>query len=110
MALPLFWGHVGSGPCRLTQRGMRLHAQVVCCAKVGQQDLPITSNKQITRLNILMHQTVVMDILESSSSLLYIGNKFFHEGYAATAVGFAEEIENGLWGILHHKIGLFAFW
>src|SRR5450755_1935649 len=104
--LPLLRRHIRSCSRDLTQRSVRLHAQVEGRAEVREQDLPIAPDEQIAGLHILMDQSLIMDIMQGIGALLDIRNKLLRECQATIAIGLAEEVENRPWSELHHKVRL----
>ncbi len=105
VALPLFGWHIGSSACGFAEGGMGLQAEIEGGAKVREQYLPVASNEQVTRFDILVDESFSMDEVEGIGGLLQVGDKLFGKGGTSSAIFSAEEVIDGLGGVFHDEVG-----
>src|SRR5436309_9704696 len=60
IALPLFGRHIGCCPSCFAEGSVCLHAQVKRCAKIRKEELSTAPDEQITWLDILVNQPILM--------------------------------------------------
>ncbi len=104
IALPLLRWHIGGCARNLAERCMCLHAKIERCAEISEQDLPTTSKQQVARFNILVNETVLMEVKERRCCLLEIWHKLLCIGKSPGAVFSAKKVMNGLRRILYHQV------
>ena len=105
IALPLLRRHIGSRSRHFAQRGVCLHAKIKSGAKIREQYLPVAPDQQISRLDILVDQPVVMHVVERGCRLLEIRYQLFRIGQPPAAIGLTKEVENGLRRVFHYQVG-----
>src|SRR6266568_3962195 len=105
IALPLFRWHVGSSTGDFAQRCMGLHSQIEGRAEIGEQNLSIASNEQVAGFNILVNETILVNVIQRGCRLLDIRHKLFGVCKPPATIFFAKEVMNSFRCVLHHQIG-----
>ena len=67
--------------------------------------MSVAPDQQISRLDILVDQPVVMHVVERGCRLLEIRYQLFRIGQPPAAIGLTKEVENGLRRVFHYQVG-----
>src|SRR5579863_8585736 len=84
---------------------MRLHTEIKCCAKIGEQDLTIAPDQQVSRFHILVNKPTIMHKIQCRCCLFEVRGKFFSASESPCAIGATEHIVQCLRRVVHDEVG-----